>query len=125
MKLAIVISHPIQYLVPFFRLLAEEETIDLTVFYTWDFGVEATYDKEFKKDVKWDIPLFEGYRYTFLKNYALKPYSNFFGQVNPGIIREIQKGQFDAVLLYGWNSFTNWLAFLTALFSNTRILLRG
>lgn len=125
MKFAIVISHPIQYLVPFFGLLAKEPTIDLTVFFTWDYGVRKTYDEQFRTTVQWDIPLLEGYTSKFLKNYSPKPSSKFFGQINPGIIQEIRKGKFDAILLYGWNSFTNWMAFFTAIASKTKIFLRG
>lgn len=125
MKLFILISHPIQYLVPFFTELSRTKGIDLTVLYTWDFGVEPTFDEQFGTEVKWDIPLLEGYRYVFLKNHARTPSSDFWGQVNPGVIRELRRGRPDAVLVFGWNGFTNWLAFLTAFVLGIRVFLRG
>lgn len=125
MKLGILISHPIQYLVPFFRVLAKTPGLDVVVFYTWNFGVEKTMDPEFGREIKWDIPLLGGYRNIFLKNFSPKPSSGFWGQINFGIIPALQREKCDALLLYGWNSFTNWLAFATCVFFGVRVLLRG
>ena len=125
MKLGILISHPIQYLVPFFRVLAKTPGLDIVVFYTWNFGVEKTMDPEFGKEIKWDIPLLEGYRSIFLSNFSPKPSSGFWGQINPGIIPALRREKCDALLLYGWNSFTNWLAFAACILLKIRIFLRG
>ena len=46
-KIAIIASHPVQYQTPFFKKLAKESWIDLTVYFCWDFGIESTYDKQF------------------------------------------------------------------------------
>ena len=144
-KLAILTSHPIQYQTPLFQLLAKQPEIDLTVYFCWDFGVsEPTYDSGFGKEIKWDISLLEGYKYKFLKNYSFKPSSKFWGQVNPGIIKELILGTSDvhningnfgtsdvqlkktnAILTYGWNSFSNWLAFLTAFLKKIPVFLHA
>ncbi len=144
-KLAILTSHPIQYQAPLFRLLAKQPEIDLIVYFCWDFGVkEGSFDAQFGKKIKWDIPLLDGYQYKFLKNYSPKPSSNFWGQVNFGIIKklilrtpdvpsiddnfrtsDVRKLKYDAVLVFGWNSFTNWLAFLTAFILKIPVFLRG
>lgn len=124
-NLAILTSHPIQYQTPLFKKIAEHPEIDLTACFCWDFGVKASYDKEFGREIKWDTPLLEGYKYKFLKNFSLKPSSDFWGQINPEIIREIIKNRYDAILIFGWNSFSNWLAFATAFVIGTPILLRG
>lgn len=123
-KLVILTSHPIQYQAPLFQLLAKQPEIDLTVYFCWDFGVqEPTYDTEFGKKIKWDIPLLEGYNYKFLKNYSLKPSSNFWGRINPNIIKELIN--YNTLLVFGWNSFTNWLAFITAFIFKIPVLLQG
>ncbi len=120
--LAILTSHPIQYQTPLFKKLSEQLEVDLTVYFCWDFGVKKEiFDKEFKNKIKWDIPLLEGYKYKFFKNFSLKPSSSFWGQINPGIITK----NYDAVLIFGWNSFTNWLAFLSAFLTKKPVLLRG
>jgi len=65
-KLAVVISHPIQYWVPVYRALAELSNIDIKVFYVAENGAYEYYDTEFAQTIKWDIPLTEGYDYEFL-----------------------------------------------------------
>lgn len=118
-KIAILTSHPIQYQTPLFRKLAEQKDIDLIVYFCWDFGIRKTYDKQFGVEVLWDIPLLEKYKYIFLKNLSLRPNSDFWGQINPNIVSKIIKNKYNAILLYGWNSFTNWLAIFTAILTRT------
>jgi len=144
-KIAILTSHPIQYQGPLFQLLAKQLEIDLTVYFCWDFGIKKeSLDVEFGKKLEWDIPLLDGYQYKFLKNYSFKPSSKFWGQVNPGIIKELILGTSDvhningnfgtsdvqlkktnAILTYGWNSFSNWLAFLTAFLKKIPVFLHA
>lgn len=128
-KLAVLTSHLIQYQTPLFRKIADKSEIDLTVFFCWRFGVQGdVYDTEFGKKIKWDIPLLEGYKYKFLKNFSLKPSSEFWGQINLGIIKEIYDLRFknyNGILIFGWNSFTNWMAFLTAFILGLPVFLRG
>ena len=125
MRLALVVSHPIQYHAPFFRRLAAEPGIDLTVYYLWDFGVVPTHDPEFRVKVKWDIPVLEGYRSIFLKNIAPRPSAKPWGEINPGIVRVLAKGNYDAVVFFGWNFVSSWLGFFTCMISDTPFFLRG
>ncbi len=125
-KVAILASHPIQYQTPFFKELAKQENIDLKVFFCSDFGLRTYKDKDFGKELKWDIPLLEGYKYEFLPNISPVPsIFNFFGLINPGIIDNIKDGNFDAVWVHGWTHCTNWLAMLAAFRNNIPVLLRG
>ncbi|MBI5305974.1 glycosyltransferase family 4 protein [Candidatus Wolfebacteria bacterium] len=124
-KLAIITSHVIQYQTPLFKKLAKHQEIDLSVYFCWKFGSEKTYDFQFGKIIEWDIPLLAGYKYKFLKNFSLNPSSDFWGQINFGIIIELIKNRPDAVLVYGWNSFVNWLVFITAFLSGSSVLLHG
>lgn len=125
-KLAILTSHPIQYHSPMFKKLAENPQIDLTVYFCLDRGFKGEiYDKDFGAKFKWDIPLLDGFNYKFLKNYSFWPQSNFFGQINLGIIHELSVNNYDAVFVFGWNSLTNWLVFLSKLFHQVPIILRG
>jgi len=119
-KLAILTSHPIQYQVPLFHKLAESSKIDFMVYFCSDFGATEKIDpKGFGIAYKWDIPLLDGYSYKFLKNYSLRPSTEFWGQINPGIIRELFKGNYDAVLIHSYALFTSWLAFLGAIITRT------
>jgi len=66
-RLAYLVSHPIQYQAPLLRRIAREPDIDLTVFFGSDFSVRGYKDEGFGVEVAWDIPLTEGYRHRFLK----------------------------------------------------------
>ncbi len=124
-KLAVLTSHPIQYHSPMFKKMAEHPLIDLTVYFCWDFGSKENYDKDFGMKLKWDVPLLEGFNYKFLKNYSPKPLSNFWGQINPEIIGELNANKYDTIFVFGWNSLTNWLVFLSKPFHEIPIILRG
>lgn len=101
-KLAIIITHPIQYYVPVFKLLAKQ--CKLKVFYTWGKdGVEAKHDPGFGKTVEWDLPLLEGYEYELLENTSKNPGSHHGkGIINPNIISKIEDFKPNAILIYGY-----------------------
>ena len=101
-KIAIVTTHPIQYYAPLFKLLAQQ--IDLKVFYTWGKDSLEKFDPGFGKKIEWDIPLLDGYEYTFLQNISKNPGSHHFkGIDNPTIIKEIEEYAPNAILVFGWS----------------------
>ena len=103
-KIAIITSHPIQYNSPLFALMTKEPEIDLMVFYTWgEASLGPKYDPDFRKEIDWDIPLLEGYKYTFLQNTSKEPGSNHFkGIINPTLNKEIETWGADFVWVWGW-----------------------
>lgn len=105
MKIALITSHPIQYNAPLFALMAKEPEIDLTVYYTWgESALGPKYDPDFGKDIEWDIPLLEGYKYTFIKNTSKEPGSHHFkGIINPTLNKEIEDWGADIVWVWGWS----------------------
>jgi glycosyltransferase involved in cell wall biosynthesis len=103
MRLAIIITHPIQYYSPIFKLLHERKKIDIKVFYTLGQESDHKYDHEFGKTINWDIPLLDGYPYEWVKNTSAEPGSHHYkGIVNPYLRQQIQAWQPDAVLVFGW-----------------------
>jgi glycosyltransferase involved in cell wall biosynthesis len=110
-KLAIITTHPIQYNAPIFRLLNKRHRIQIKVFYTWENSKDGFYDKKFKQQIKWDIPLLEGYEYEFVKNTSSKQGTHHrMGIVNPTLIEDIESWEADAVLIYGWNFHSHFKA---------------
>lgn len=107
-KLAIITTHPIQYNAPIFRLLTQRCNITIKVFYTWDKSQEKFFDPGFGKIIEWDIPLLEGYEFTFVKNKRVSEKKSFWAIQNPLLIREIDKWEPNAVLVYGWNYFSHF-----------------
>ena len=125
-RLAIITSHPIQYNAPLFTLLAKRGNIGVKVFYTWGEAVlQKKYDPGFNKDIKWDIPLLEGYEYHFVKNIAANPGSHHFkGIDNPGLLQDIKEWDADAVLVYGW-AFKSHLKAIRYFYKKIPVLFRG
>lgn len=126
MKLAIVTTHPIQYNAPWFRLLSNEPNIDVMVYYTWEQSNQpAKFDPGFGKIIQWDIPLTEGYEYTFVKNTSKNPGSHHYsGIVNPTLNGEIEDWGADAVLVFGW-PFKSHLACIKYFKGKIPVLFRG
>ncbi len=126
-KIAFLVSHPIQYFSPLFKKLAERSEIDLTVLYCSDESVKGMRDSGFDSDVKWDVPLLEGYQYRFLKNNSPAPTicSSPFGLINFGVVKEIRRGRYDAVIIHGWHYVTLWLAYFAAVFSRIPVFLHA
>jgi glycosyltransferase involved in cell wall biosynthesis len=104
-RLAIITTHPIQYYAPLFRLLNERKNISIRVFYTWE-KKAASFDRDFKRVVEWDIPLLEGYDHQFVSNEGSLR-TDFRGVKNPGLIREIEEWGAEAILVFGWNYYSH------------------
>lgn len=109
-KLAIITTHPVQYYAPLFALLAKQNSLEIKVFYTWQQG-SARYDRDFGKDVQWDIPLLEGYDYCFVSN-KNKTGRGFWDVKNPDLVKLIETWQASAVLVIGWNYLSHLKAML-------------
>jgi len=110
-RVLFVSSHPVQYAAPIFRLMAQHPQLDIQVAYCSLQGAEAGTDPEFGVEVKWDIPLLEGYPWVHVPNGSLRPgLGRFFGLVNPGLWRLIRSGNFDAVVVYaGYLNISFWI----------------
>jgi glycosyltransferase involved in cell wall biosynthesis len=125
LRLAYVVSHPIQYQAPLLRRLAQEPDIDLTVFFFSDHSVKGYADEGFGGvHVKWDIPLFEGYRYEFLPIVRHLKENTFWAPINRGFHRALKKGKFDAVWLHGYWGINSILTMITAKVLSIPVLVR-
>lgn len=111
-KLAIVLSHPVQYYSPWFQWLAVHTPLRFRVFYLWDFGVTEQRDPQFGQTIKWDLDLLSGYESEFVPNVSRDPGTHHFnGLDNPELPARLAAWQPDAVLFFGYN----WRSHLRAL----------
>ncbi len=124
-RLAIITTHPIQYNAPFFKLLGQQPEWQIKVYYTWGQSQEQVFDPGFGKEIKWDLPLLEGYDYEFVPNIASKPGSHhFFGINNPSLSTIVKSFNPDYILIYGWN-FVSHLKILQFYQGSAKLLFRG
>lgn len=125
-RLAIITTHPIQYYAPLFKTLNSKGKINIKVFYTWaQSQTGPKFDPGFGKNIEWDIPLLNGYDYTFVENIASKPGSDHFnGIINPTLNMEIEEWEPDAILIIGWN-FQSHLKCMRYFHKKVPILFRG
>lgn len=125
-RLAIITTHPIQYNAPWFRLLAQRGIVAVKAFYTWSQTQhEKKFDPGFGRDIEWDIPLLDGYDYTFVENVAKRPGSKSFrGIENPTLIRAVEDWNADAVLVFGWK-FRSHLSAMKHFKGKLPVLFRG
>lgn len=105
MRLGIVASHPVQYQVPWYRALAAEANVDLTVYYAL-IPTPAQQGIGFGVDFAWDVPLLDGYRWTALENSARSPsLDGFLSSRTPSVERILARDRPDVVVVSGWQSF--------------------
>lgn len=125
-RLAIVTTHPIQYNAPWFKLLSQRRRIAVKVFYTWSQTEHGPkYEPVFQKMVEWDVPLLEGYDYTFVENVAAEPGAHHFkGINNPALNKSIENWKPDAILVIGW-AYRSHLACLRYFKGKLPVLFRG
>lgn len=102
LKVGVLTTHPIQYQVPWFRLLSQEPSIDLRIF----FAMIPNADQQgegFGVAFEWDIPLLDGYNYRVLTNIAKNPsVTSFEGCDTPEIFNIVKNEHWDAFIVNGW-----------------------
>lgn len=100
-RVAVVVSHPIQYLSPWFRAL--DKHVELEVFYCHRQDAEGQAAAGFGEPFEWDVPLLDGYSSRWLVNLSDRPgVAAFAGCDTPEIGTHLQRGRFDACVVSGW-----------------------
>lgn len=123
-RLAYLVTHPIQYQAPLLRRIALEPDIDLTVFFCSDFSVRKFVDKSFGCKIKWDIPLLDGYNYEFLPALDGTDCISFWRPFNYGLARRLHSGKYDVLWIHGYARWFHWIAMLSAKLLGIKILVR-
>jgi glycosyltransferase involved in cell wall biosynthesis len=109
-RLAIIVTHPIQYFAPWYRELAKVPELDLKVFFCCDWGVNKYVDPGFKTELAWDIALLEGYAHEFLSRSRPLQRMTFWKTDNPAGGAALDRFQPDEVMVFGYACRTNWRA---------------
>jgi glycosyltransferase involved in cell wall biosynthesis len=125
LRLAYLVSHPIQYQAPLLRRIAREPEIDLTVLFGSDFSVRGYKDEGFGVEVAWDTPLLEGYKSEFLKSWRDTGTVSFTSPFSRGLYRRLQELQPDALWVHGYASLNALQGILAANALGIPVLLRA
>jgi glycosyltransferase involved in cell wall biosynthesis len=125
LRLAYFVSHPIQYQAPLLRRIAQERDIYLKVFFQSDLSVRGYKDSGFGVEVKWDVPLLEGYEHEFLPVLLDSETLGSWKPLNHGIARSLRNQSFDAVWVHGYSTSTTLQAIRAAHEMRIPVLLRA
>lgn len=125
-RLAIIVSHPIQYYAPLHQRLARREDLIVKVFFTWRLADAPAHDHGFQRPVAWDIPLTEGYEFELVPNVAADPGTHhFFGLRNPALVERVLAWKPDAVQVLGWAWHSHMIAMRAFAKRGVPVLFRG
>ena len=126
-RLTIVMTHPVQYMSPWFRhIAAHRADVDLTVLY----GAFPDHEQQgagFGTGFQWDVPLTDGYRFEVCAKAAGKSFDSdtFRGIDVPDIERWIRGTRPDVVLVPGWHSIMQVRALRACRRLGVPVLYRG
>lgn len=123
-RLAYLVTHPIQYQAPLLRLLARQPGLDLTVFFCSDFTAKKFLEPTLGRMIEWDIPLLEGYRYELLPALGGRDRVSFLRPFNYGLEKRLREGGFQVLWIHGYNRWFHWLALWAAHRRGLKVLLR-
>src|ERR1041385_1369566 len=99
-RVAIIVSHPIQYYAPLYQRLAQRDDLVIKVFFTWHCGEQPGLDQGFSRPVAWDIPLTSGYLFEAVPNTSRDQGTHhFFGLNNPSLVDRVRSWKPDVVHL--------------------------
>ena len=128
-RLAYLVSHPIQYQVPLLRRIAREPDIELTVLYGSDFSVRGYRDDGFGVDLKWDLPLLDGYEYEMLPVLRDIGTQTVTSPLNHGIASRLggRGGEppFDLLWVHGYSTVNSMVAMVVAKALGIPVLMRS
>lgn len=126
-RLGILNSHPIQYFTPLYQRLGETADIEPLVYFCSRQGLQSYRDAGFGDvEVRWDIPLLDGYASRFLNNWSPAPrVGGRLSLVNPSIVTALRGDRLDALLVHGHAYATDLMATATARALGVPLLMRS
>lgn len=123
-RIAYLVSHPIQYQAPLLRLIAAQPDFELTVFFQSDISVREYHDPGFGQAVKWDVDLLHGYPHRFLPRLDRSGEITRWRPISYGILGALRGNQFDVLWVHGYARWFNLLAIVFASLLGITVLLR-
>ena len=131
-RVAVVVSHPIQHFVHLYKAIAKNDSVELKVFFASKIGAKAYFDKNMNTEIKWNIDLLTGYNHEFLAEADLINETGFWVINNPSVVSALKKYSPDVVQLHGYAELTmlralfwcNWKSIPVLLSTDSSLLYR-
>ncbi|MGE0152324.1 MAG: glycosyltransferase family 4 protein [Reyranellaceae bacterium] len=126
-RLAYLVTHPIQYQAPLLRRIAAEPDIELTALFEDDFSTRQHVDSGFGRAIAWDVKLLDGYRHRFLRPLraaAAHGQPSFWWPLSADLANALRTGDFDALWVHGYSSANHLAALMLARRYGMQTLLR-
>ena len=123
-KITFLYTHPIQYFTPLHKQIVLANFCISEVLYCEN-TTNGYYDYEFKKSIKWDVPLLDGYHSIFLKKCFFSSKNGFFKHINFSIHKFLNKKNTDILFVHGWSYFTAIYSIIIAKIFGIEVWLRG
>ena len=121
LKLCVLTTHPIQYMTPWFRALAQDTALNLEVIFFRELNA-AQQGVGFGQAFQWDVPLRQGYASRVL---GVAAGIRTMPKLMLHMRRAIRDSRPDAVLITGWNEPGLAAAYLLMRFLGVPVILRG
>ncbi len=122
-RVAVVVSHPIQYYVTLYRALARSPGLELKVFFASRFALDETFDPEMKVKVAWATNLTDGYDHEFLPEAPSIKEIGFRSVDNPSVSGALSRFRPHAVIIHGYAMLTTLRALLWSRLNRVKAIL--
>ena len=124
-RVAHVVSHPIQYYVHLYRAISALPGVELTVFYLSDQGLDGYFDADFQKQIRWDVDLLGGYRSVFLESgKGGKKKFGLFRMPDWQFLKQLLWDRYDVIWAHGYQDSNILGAKLVTLLQRKAFLVR-
>jgi glycosyltransferase involved in cell wall biosynthesis len=124
-RLAIVITHPIQYFSHVYRELAKLPDIELRVFFASMIGLERYHDSGFGVELSWQCDLLNGFDHEFLPGADRVTRLDWRSLLKVEVSGPLSRFEPDAVLLNGYSHPVVLRAWRWAVRNRRKVLLFG
>jgi glycosyltransferase involved in cell wall biosynthesis len=123
-RVAHLISHPVQYLVPIYREISKNPDVDFMVYFYSDTSIGKHFDAAFGREFEWSTPLLGGYKYRFLPSSIGKPTGRTFERPNWDLLAEVVRQHYDVIWINSYIGTNAWLARVAAFFLGIPVFFR-
>lgn len=124
-RVAYLVTHPIQYQAPLLKRIAAQPDISLKVFFQTDMSTKNFFDVGFGRRIEWDVPLLDGYEHEFLPALGRATGLSHWRPWSRGLLQRLRRGHFDVLWIHGYaRPYNIVVALCAAAFLGLKVLIR-